>query len=219
MMDTQANEWAEETHTPAAGPTEEQVWASRAAIERATGVLMERYGLDAEQAKETLVQASRRATVPMARLAEDVLASDREGEPSSIRQALETASTESASMPSALRKAVAFIEAEATRPIRLADIATAAGIGGRALQYDFVRHYHTTPMRYLRSVRLARAHRDLQTADSNRETVASIAARWGFSSPGRFAAQYRSVYGRAPRVTRSDRLWSDRTTADTVENE
>ena len=122
-------------------------------------------------------------------------------------------------MPSALRKAVAFIESEAARPIRLADIADAAGIGGRALQYDFVRHHHTTPMRYLRSVRLARAHRDLQAADPNDETVASIAARWGFSSPGRFAMQYRSAYGRAPRVTRSGRLWSDRTTADPAENE
>ncbi|MGA4691266.1 helix-turn-helix domain-containing protein [Rhodococcus sp. AB351] len=213
-MGTRTNEWAEGAHLPAAVPTEEQVWASRAAIERATGVLMERYGLDAEQAKETLVQASRRADVPMVQLAEDVLTSDRASEPPSIREALETAST-----PSALRKAVAFIESEAARPIRLADIAAAAGIGRRALQYDFVRHHRTTPMQYLRSVRLARAHRDLQAADPNRETVASIAARWGFSSPGRFATQYRSVYGRTPRVTRSGRLWSDRTTADPAENE
>ncbi|SED60604.1 Helix-turn-helix domain-containing protein [Rhodococcus pyridinivorans] len=63
------------------------------------------------------------------------------------------------------------------------------------------------------------AGQDLQAADPNDETVASIAARWGFSSPGRFATQYRSVYGRAPRGTRSGRLWSDRTTADPVENE
>ncbi|MCR8692768.1 helix-turn-helix domain-containing protein [Rhodococcus pyridinivorans] len=213
-MDARANEWAEGAHIPAAAPTEEQVWASRTAIERATGVLMERYGLDAEQAKETLFQASRRAAVPMLQLAGDVLTSDRTGEPPSIREALELAST-----PPALRKAVAFIESEAARPIRLEDIAAAAGIGGRALQYDFVRHHRTTPMRYLGSVRLARAHRDLQAADPSHETVASIAARWGFSSPGRFATQYRSVYGWAPRVTRSGRLWSDRTTADPAENE
>ncbi|WP_016933093.1 helix-turn-helix domain-containing protein [Rhodococcus sp. R1101] len=197
-MDTRANERVGEIHL---SPSEEQVWASRAAIERATGVLMERYGLDAGQAKESLLRASRRAAVPAVRLAEEVLVSGRTHEPSSIREVLDTAPA-----PAALQKAVAFIEAEAARPIRLADIAAAAGVGGRALQYDFVRHHHTTPVRYLRSVRLERAHRDLQTADPNRETVASIAARWGFSSPGRFAAQYRSVYGRSPRVTGTGRL-------------
>lgn len=214
VMDTRANERAEETHIHAATPTEEQVWASRAAIERATGVLMERYGLDAEQAKETLLQASRHAAVSMAQFAEDVLTSGRAGEPPEIRVVLDAASA-----PSGLRKAVAFIESEAARPIRLADIVAAAGVGARALQYDFVRHLHTTPTRYLRSVRLERAHRELQAADLQCETVASIAARWGFSSPGRFATQYRSVYGRSPRMTRSDARWSDRTSADPVENE
>ncbi len=54
-------------------------------------------------------------------------------------------SRESMSVPPALRRAVAFIESEAAGPIRLADIAAAAGIGARALQYDFARHYRTTP--------------------------------------------------------------------------
>lgn len=121
-MDTRANEWAEEAHIPAATPTEEQVWASRAAIERATGVLMERYGLDAEQAKETLLQASRHAAVSMVQFAGDVLTSGRAGEHPEIRVVLDAASA-----PSGLRKAVAFIESEAARPIRLADIVAAAG--------------------------------------------------------------------------------------------
>ncbi|MBS9373636.1 helix-turn-helix domain-containing protein [Rhodococcus sp. B50] len=210
-MDTHANERAGKVDAP---PAEEQVWESRAVIERATGVLMERYGLDSDRAKESLLQASRRMAVPMVQLAEDVLASGRAGEPPEIQETLDAASA-----PSALRKAVAFIESEAARPIRLADIAAAAGVGARALQYDFVRHLHTTPIRYLRSVRLDGAHQDLQAADPKHETVASIAARWGFSSPGRFATQYRSVYGRSPRVTRSDTLWSDRTTGDLAENE
>ncbi|AYA27560.1 helix-turn-helix domain-containing protein [Rhodococcus rhodochrous] len=175
------------------------MWASRAGIERATGVLMERYGLDSGLAKNILMQASHRTNTPMRKLAEDVLASGRADEPPSIRDSLEATST-----PSALRKAVAFIESAAARPIGLTDIAAAAGVGARALQYDFARHYHTTPMRYLRSVRLERAHRDLQAADpQGGDTVASIAARWGFSSPGRFAAHCRSVYGRAPHITRA----------------
>jgi len=196
-MDARGREQATEDPALAVAAATEQVWASRAVIERATGVLMERYGLDSDRAKETLLQASHRTNTPMRKLAEDVLASDRTDEPLPIRDVLETTFT-----PEALHRAVAFIESEAARPIRLTDIAAAAGIGSRALQYDFARHYNTTPMRYLRSVRLERAHRDLQKADpQSGDTIASIAARWGFFSPGRFAMQYRSVYGRSPHHT------------------
>ena len=46
------------------------------------------------------------------------------------------------------------------------------------------------------------AHRALQEADpSQGATVAEIAARWGFSHPGRFAVDYRHVYGRHPSET------------------
>lgn len=183
--------------TPAITPHPEQVWASRAVIERATGVLMERHRLDADRAKELLLEASRRTSRTMRQLAEDVLASGSVGEPPVIRQILEAASTSPA-----LLRAAAFIESAAGRPIRLSEVAEAAGIGERALQYGFVRYYGTTPMGYLRAVRLERAHRELLAAEpGDGVTVAEVAARWGFSSSGRFAAQYRAVYGRTPHRT------------------
>lgn len=101
--------------------------------------------------------------------------------------------------PTAVRRAVAYIEAHADQPIRLADIADAAGAGPRALQYAFNRHYGTTPVGYLTRVRLERAHRDLQAADPHRGvTVAAIARRWGFASPSRFGTVYRAAYGQTP---------------------
>ncbi|HEY0449183.1 helix-turn-helix domain-containing protein [Actinophytocola sp.] len=104
--------------------------------------------------------------------------------------------------PAALRRAVAFIEAHATEPIRLAQVAAAAGVGVRALQYGFVRHYGTSPTGFLQHVRLERAHGDLQAADPTRgDTVAAIAARWGFAKPGRFSVRYRERYGRPPSQT------------------
>jgi len=46
------------------------------------------------------------------------------------------------------------------------------------------------PMAYLRVVRLDRAHHDLLATDpSHGDTVTAIAARWGFYSNSRFAAQ------------------------------
>ena len=103
--------------------------------------------------------------------------------------------------PAALRRAVAYIEANAHAPIRLSDVAAAAGTSVRALQFAFRRHYDTTPTGYLRQARLERARRDLQAADPHTSSVAAIAARWGFAHPARFAAYYRAQYGLPPSQT------------------
>lgn len=101
--------------------------------------------------------------------------------------------------PAALRRAVAYIEAHAEKAVSVTDVAAAAGVGARALQYAFRRHYDTTPLQYLRRVRLERAHRDLQAGDPvDGDTVVKIATRWGFVSASRFAASYRAAYGTTP---------------------
>ncbi|MFJ2821738.1 helix-turn-helix transcriptional regulator [Streptomyces toxytricini] len=98
-----------------------------------------------------------------------------------------------------LRRAIAFIEDNADRDISLADIAAAAHVTPRALQYAFSRHAGTTPLAYLRDVRLAAAHADLVAADpSTGATVSAVAARWGFAHTGRFAAAYHRRYGSSP---------------------
>ncbi|MGY1593673.1 AraC family transcriptional regulator [Geodermatophilus sp. SYSU D00708] len=104
--------------------------------------------------------------------------------------------------PAALRRAVAYVDAHADRPVTLSEIATAAGTGARALQYAFRRHHGTTPLGYARRVRLEHAHRELQAADPARgATVGAIAARWGFAKADRFTAAYRGVFGVLPRDT------------------
>ncbi len=103
---------------------------------------------------------------------------------------------------SAVRRAVAYIDDHAAEPIGLAEIAAAARLGSRTVQEAFRKHLDTTPIAYLRRVRLERAHRDLRAADPTAgTTVAEIAARWGFAHHGRFAALYQSCYGHAPSHT------------------
>ncbi|GAA4880596.1 helix-turn-helix transcriptional regulator [Kitasatospora terrestris] len=97
-----------------------------------------------------------------------------------------------------VRRAVAFIESNADRDIALADIAGAAYVTPRAVQYAFRRHLGTTPLAHLRRVRLAAAHRDLLAADPATATVTGIAMRWGFAHAGSFAAHYRAAYGMPP---------------------
>jgi AraC-like DNA-binding protein len=100
--------------------------------------------------------------------------------------------------PATLRRAIAFIDDQAEKDISVADIAAAANVSIRAVQLAFRRHLDTTPLRYLRRVRLARAHAQLLTGDPASESVTAVAYRWGFSSPSRFAASYRRAYGVTP---------------------
>jgi AraC-like DNA-binding protein len=103
--------------------------------------------------------------------------------------------------PAVIRRAVAFLEEHAHDDIGLAEIATAAGVTPRAVQFAFRRHLDTTPTAYLRKVRLHRAHDDLVAGDPTRDSVAATAERWGFGNPGRFAAAYRDAFGCSPRET------------------
>jgi transcriptional regulator GlxA family with amidase domain len=98
-----------------------------------------------------------------------------------------------------VRLAAAFIDAHADRHITLDEIARAAGVTGRALQYAFRRHYATTPTGYLRQVRLDRARDDLLAAvPGDGMTVAVVARTWGWANSAHFAAAYRRRFGQRP---------------------
>ncbi|WP_329790627.1 helix-turn-helix transcriptional regulator [Lentzea sp. DG1S-22] len=100
--------------------------------------------------------------------------------------------------PRTVRRAIAFIEANAANDITAADIARAARVSIRAVQLAFRHHLDMTPMAYLRRVRLSCAHADLRATNG---TVTAIAARWGYARPSVFAAHYRAAYGVAPSKT------------------
>ncbi|MFI7388278.1 helix-turn-helix transcriptional regulator [Streptomyces sp. NPDC049813] len=117
-----------------------------------------------------------------------------------------TASDRRDARPASLRPAVAYMEEHAAEPLTVAGIAAAAHVTVRGLQYAFRCHLDTTPLAYLRRVRLSLAHQDLVGADPSRgATVTSVAAAWGFYHPGRFAAHYRAAYGYSPHRTLAGR--------------
>lgn len=104
--------------------------------------------------------------------------------------------------PAGIRRAIAFMEAHLAADIGLAQIAEAARMSPRGLQAAFRREKDTTPLNYLRAVRLEAAHADLVAADPTTGVrVPEVAARWGLAHPGRFAAAYRTRYGQAPSTT------------------
>ncbi|MFC5721308.1 AraC family transcriptional regulator [Streptomyces gamaensis] len=102
----------------------------------------------------------------------------------------------------AVRRAMAVAEARADEPLTLRDLALAARVSPRALQEAFRRHLGTTPLGYLREVRLGRAHEELAAARGDGDvTVSQVAYRWGFNNLGRFAAYYQQRYGHSPSST------------------
>jgi transcriptional regulator GlxA family with amidase domain len=80
-------------------------------------------------------------------------------------------------------------------------VAAHCNVSVRTLQDSFAKHVGQSPLQYLRSVRLARAHDALLAADPYENTVAAIAHRWGFTHPGRFAADHKSRFGEHPSRT------------------
>ena len=103
--------------------------------------------------------------------------------------------------PRAVRAAVEIIEQEAHLPLTVSSIAARSHASVRSLQQGFRRHLDTTPMAYLRDVRLRRAHQSLLEADPSTTSVASIAYQWGFTNLGRFAAAHTARYDEPPAAT------------------
>ncbi|OBF20088.1 hypothetical protein A5725_16870 [Mycobacterium kubicae] len=100
--------------------------------------------------------------------------------------------------PAALRAAIELIETEADQPLTVSTLAARCCVSVRSLQEAFKQNLGTTPMAYLRDVRLRRAHQDLLNADPATVTVASVAYRWGFTNLGRFAAAHTARYQEPP---------------------
>lgn len=99
--------------------------------------------------------------------------------------------------PSTVRRALAYMDAHAHEPITVDDVAAAAHISTRGLQYAFRRSLDFTPSEYLRRARLAGAHHDLTRAGADAH-VARIARQWGFTNVSRFSTAYRAEYGSHP---------------------
>ncbi|WP_445996347.1 AraC family transcriptional regulator [Okibacterium fritillariae] len=104
--------------------------------------------------------------------------------------------------PANLRRALRFIEENATGVVTVASVAEASGYSIRGLQNAFRRSMDMTPLAYLRRVRLDAVYSTLRGATPEDGTIADIARRAGFTHIGRFTEQFRAEFGMTPRQTR-----------------
>jgi AraC-like DNA-binding protein len=103
--------------------------------------------------------------------------------------------------PRAVRQAVELIEDRPEHAWTIAELAAAVAVSARTLQEQFSRTLGISPMTRLRDVRLDRIHAQLLAADPSEVTVGSVAARWAFLHPGRFAVAYKRRFGTSPSTT------------------
>lgn len=121
-------------------------------------------------------------------------------QPHSWSAALDQQTRDRYEPPQCLRRAMSYCQEHAEQPISVGDLASVAGVSVRTLQEHFRVHAQTTPLGYLRQVRLERVRRDLIAAARCGEpvTVTDVALRWGFVHLSRFAALYRDAFGHLP---------------------
>jgi AraC-like DNA-binding protein len=98
-----------------------------------------------------------------------------------------------------VRAARRAIDPRRARPPSLADLCAAAGVGQTWLHKCFVEVCGTSPVQYLRASRMSMA-RDL-LLDPRSRSVKDVALQLGLLHSGRFAADYRAVFGESPSET------------------
>lgn len=99
-----------------------------------------------------------------------------------------------------VKKAESFMRENLASMITPDELASVAGVTPRTLCNGFHRYYQTTPMCYLKSLRLERAHECLRKA-SDGETITRIAMNCGITHLGRFSLEYKQRFGEAPSQT------------------
>lgn len=119
--------------------------------------------------------------------------------------------TVSDAAPAALRRRQELVERaralvfdQPHQPPRVEDLCLQLHVTRRTLQNCFHEVLGMSPATYLRTVRLNAVRRALREQPRG-DTIADIAARWGFWHMGHFAHDYKALFGESPSTTRAVR--------------
>lgn len=97
---------------------------------------------------------------------------------------------------------------DTTAPPSVIELCERLQVSRRTIQNSFRRVVETTPINYLRCVRLNGVRRDLMITSPSDLSVGEAAANWGFFHLSHFAADYQDLFGELP--SRTTRVVSQR---------
>lgn len=103
--------------------------------------------------------------------------------------------------PEYVAEAEEYLKGCICRPTAPEFVAAAVRVSSRRLFAGFKTYLNTTPMRYLRDLRLDRVREALTNAASHRTLITDVAMDCGFRHLGRFDAAYKERFGEQPRET------------------
>jgi AraC-like DNA-binding protein len=122
------------------------------------------------------------------------------GQRHDLSQAIHTFGGKGEALPQALRRARDCLAAHAADPLDLVQLADTAGIGIRALQLGFQRHFGMSISQMLLDLRLAELNARLAAAAPDARII-DIAFDLGFTHVSRMAGAYRQKFGETPSAT------------------
>jgi len=102
---------------------------------------------------------------------------------------------------SIVRRTEEFVREHLDETVSISELSMVAGVSERSLRTAFHQVCMTSPKKYLRMLALHQVRRSLRTAPDVHAAVTRAATRHGFYELGRFAAQYRALFGEAPSET------------------
>jgi transcriptional regulator GlxA family with amidase domain len=94
-----------------------------------------------------------------------------------------------------VRLAEEAVRRKAERPVLLSDLCRAAGVSKGWLHRCFEEIYGMSPVQCMRLWRMTAARDALLDRGTGDGPVKQVALRFGFSNSGRFAGEYRSIFG------------------------
>jgi AraC-like DNA-binding protein len=100
-----------------------------------------------------------------------------------------------------MRQLEEFLQANPEGPLYIAELCTAVGVSYPTLRASCQEHLGMSPKRYLWLRRMHLARYALLRANPEIATVTEIATNFGFWELGRFAVEYRLLFGESPSTT------------------
>jgi transcriptional regulator GlxA family with amidase domain len=93
------------------------------------------------------------------------------------------------------------VEENPDQPLYIPELCAAIGVSDRSLRVCCQEQPGMSPKRYLLLRRMHLARRALRDSSPGVTTVTEIATQFGFWQFGRFAGEYRALFGEAPSIT------------------
>ena len=100
-----------------------------------------------------------------------------------------------------VRTSMDFVDQHVGEYLSVAQLATAAGVSERTLRDAFQHCFGLAPVRYLNRRALHQVRRALKAANPSVATVTQVASEFGVWELGRFARDYRNLFGELPSAT------------------